>query len=72
MLPSLVVFADNELVIRGPGGVLARKRDERPADDGRALAAEDSFLVKCLGRQIPIRQPQIRHTVIGQVVIRFS
>ena len=38
-------FADDELVIRGPGGVLARKRDERPPDDGRALAAKHGFFI---------------------------
>ena len=62
-------LADDELVLRGARGVLARVHDDGAAVDDPALAAEGDLLVERLGRQVPVDAARVRDAVVLEPVV---
>ena len=62
-------LADDELVLRGARGVLARVDDDRAAADDPPLAAERDLLVERLGRQVPVDAARVREAVVLEPVV---
>ena len=65
-------FTDDELVIRRARGMFPCKSNERPAMDGRALGAKNSFFVQGFTGQVPVSQAQVGQAMVREAVIRFA